>query len=139
MSAVFGCSLARGDSRGIAEIVSHDVLHAARSVVERFWADLLMTLEKVAALIQCHRVGEHSANVMQLYTRSSDQIVADPQSKFAANEDVVTEQEIEMFVNRTGQRIFDGDNRRSHAVVLKAREDFYGAWAGHDRTSGKHA
>ena len=65
--------------------------------------------------------------------------MADPQSKFAANEDVVTEQEIEMFVNRTGERIFDGDNRRSRAAVLKTSKDVDRARTGHNRTSGNHA
>ena len=64
MGAVFGCSLARGDSCGITKIVSHDVLHASCGVIERFWADFLMALEEVAALVQRHRVGEYSTNVM---------------------------------------------------------------------------
>ena len=49
------------------------------------------------------------------------------------------EQEIEMFVNRTGERIFDGDNRRSRAAVLKTSKDVDRARTGHNRTSGNHA
>ena len=68
-----------GDSRRILQFLRDHVLHAARRIVERHCLNLRMTLKKVAALVERHRMRQHSPQRAQPHAGHGDHVVNNPQ------------------------------------------------------------
>src|SRR5271166_4037012 len=72
-----------GNACRIAQTLGHDVLDAPRRVVKRYWLELRIFREQVAALIQRHGMREYAPDIAELRRRQSNQIVDNAQTKFA--------------------------------------------------------
>src|SRR5882724_13383292 len=71
----------------------------------------MMFAEEVSALVECHRMREHLANVFELHAGGGDQVVCNSQPHFGVNKNVTLKQKIKMLSDRTGKRVLHGNHR----------------------------
>ena len=108
------------------------MLHAARGVVEGGRRHLRMLLEKSPALGQRDGVGEHLANIFDFAARNADEIVADAQQGFPFDLHVGLKEKVEVFDDRTGKRVLDGDDCGANLGVLHSFEHLCGECTGNN-------
>src|SRR5258708_9421708 len=109
-------SMLSGDRRAIAQLQPNHVFHAASRVIERRRLDSLALAKKIAALVQSYRMRKHLPDVLQLRSRSGDQVVLDAQPHLSTNKNVAFHQQIKVLGDRSSQRVLD----RNHGTVSPA-------------------
>jgi len=100
-----------GDGRRMTVPRLHQLLYAARRVVEGIGLHARMRGDKAAALRQRHRVRKYSVNVRRRSAGDGNQVVMDAQHRLAHHLNVVFQQQVEVFGDRSGQAVFDGNYR----------------------------
>src|SRR5258707_4359175 len=76
----------------------------------------MMFAEEVSALVECHRMREHMANVFELHAGRGDQVVRNAQPHFGVNKNVTLKQKIKMLSDRTSKRVLHGNHRSCGAT-----------------------
>jgi hypothetical protein len=80
--------------------------------------------KKAAALRECNGVRVHPANPIQIATRHRDQVVANPQQRFALDSDIVNQEKVIVLSDRTCEGVFDRDHGRVNLLRGQGMEDF---------------
>jgi len=107
----------------IRQLLGDEVANASSCVVERHCLDSRTHAEEVPALVERHRMGEHSADVRQFQSPRGDQVVAYPQGELTMDEHITREQQVEVLGHRSRERVLNGDYRRLYRAVLDPLED----------------
>ena len=95
------CALAIAAEAGISGL--DHLLHATRRVIKRDGLHLGMLLEKPPALRERDRMRRDSPNLVHARSWQRDQIVANPQQRFALDRHILVEQQIVVFRHRTSE------------------------------------
>jgi hypothetical protein len=91
-----------------------------------------MLVEKSPALGQRDGVGKYLAKILDLTPRHANEIVADAQQGFPFNLYVGLKEKVEVFDDRTGERVFDGDDCGANLAVLQSPENLCGECTGNN-------
>ena len=109
-SAVLFGSLLRSNGSRVSQSLRDKMAHTSSRVIERHGLDVGAGTKEITALIQGDRMGKDSANLVQLHSRLSNQVMANSQRKLTVDKHVTREQQIEVLCHRSGQRILDGND-----------------------------
>ena len=88
--------------------------------------------KKTPALRQGYRVREDAIDLVQLSSGNRNQVMTDTQQGLPHDCDVLGQHEIEMLGNRSGQRVFDGNNGGIHFPATERAKSLGREGKGHD-------
>ncbi len=92
--------------------------------------------EEAPALRQGHRMGEDAIDVSDRGTGNGNQIVADAKERLTLHCDVVGQQQVEVFSDRTGKAVFNWNDSGIHFPVGERSKDVGGEGKGNDYCIG---
>ena len=135
-ATVLGGSSLGCDGSGVSQIVRKHVANTARRIVERHHLNSGVGAEKITALIKSYRMREDSLNILEPGSRSGDQVMPDPQMQLAVDVDIAGQKKIVVLGNRTGERVFNRDDRSLHGPGFNCIEHFRRTRTGKDNRLG---
>ena len=83
----------------------------------------MMFAEEVSALVECHWMREHLANVFELHAGRGNQVVGNSQPHFGVNKNVALKQKIKMLTDRTGKRVLYWNDRSGGTAGIQRVKD----------------